>query len=107
MQPIERKQQMIRSWKWNSILCLGVLTALMLSRPLMAAAHDDDDEGPRRPPATRPTTRPGGGAGGPVSLHREMETMGREFKALQKQINDPAQNVSSLALVTELQQHTM
>jgi hypothetical protein len=81
----------------------------MLARPLLAA-EEHDDEGPRRPPATRPTTRPGGpggGAGAPVSLHREMESMGRAFKALQKQISDPAQNASSLALVAALQQHTM
>jgi len=33
--------------------------------------------------------------------------MGRDFKQLQKQLNDPAQNASSLALVADLQQHTI
>lgn len=54
-----------------------------------------------RAPATRPSTRPA------VSLHREMEAMGRSFKALGKQISDPAQNASSLALLADLQQHTV
>ncbi|HSV16105.1 MAG TPA: cytochrome b562, partial [Tepidisphaeraceae bacterium] len=57
-------------------------------------------------PAARPTTRPGG-ARASVNLNHEMESMGRAFKALQRQINDSAQNASSLALVGELQQHTM
>jgi hypothetical protein len=89
---------------------LSILTALMLARPLVAAEEHDGDEGPHRPPATRPTTRlvlTGGDGTPPVLLHREMESMGRAFKALQRQINDPAQNASSLVLVAELQQHTM
>jgi len=56
----------------------------------------------------RPTSGPGRpGEARPVSLERNMEGMERAFKKLQSQISDPAQNASSLELITQMQQQTL
>jgi len=55
---------------------------------------DDDDNAPA---ASQPA----------VSLEHEMEQMGREFKIIRNQVSDPSQNVSTLAAVLELEQHTL
>ena len=56
----------------------------------------------------RPTTGPGRPTDArPASLERNMEGMERAFKKLQAQISDPAQNPSSLELITQMQQGTL
>jgi cytochrome b562 len=56
----------------------------------------------------RPTSGPARPTEGrPASLERNMEAMERAFKKLQAQISDPAQNTSSLELITQMQQQTL
>ena len=43
----------------------------------------------------------------PKALHKEMEAMNRSLQKLTRQIKDKSKNESSLAVVGELQQHTI
>ena len=42
-----------------------------------------------------------------VSLQREMESMGRDLDLLHDQVSDPSKNQSSLAAVSDMEQHTL
>lgn len=75
----------------------GFVVAVMgltVSPALLTSARAEEGK-PATPPA------------GADDLHHGMEAMGKTFKALKGQINDPTKNQSSLALVEELEKQTL
>jgi soluble cytochrome b562 len=80
-------------------------TLLLLALPLLSPALLADDT-PSTPPP--PTTAPAAAAASPApdekktELELRMDRMGKAFRKLRKQVADPAQNASSLLLLTTM-----
>ncbi len=67
-------------------LCLSIITLLVIT-PLMSVSRAADTEKPE------------------TELAREMKGMSKDFKTLKKQISDPSQKASSLALIADMEKH--
>jgi hypothetical protein len=86
---------------------LRVLLIPLLAVSVYAVARGADDEPrERRAPTTGPASQMRSDQR-PPSLHRDMEAMGRLFKRLKSQVNDPAKNQDSLTLIVQMQQLTL
>ena len=81
-----------------TVLVAATAFAVAGSAAVIVRAQEHDEQRPRA------TTRPAGREGA-QTLEHEMGAIGRAFKALQKQVKDPAQNASSLQLVQQFQVH--
>jgi soluble cytochrome b562 len=81
---------------------LALLPALLVLSPVISAAADT----PAAPPP--PTTAPAVPAAAPdtekkTELEMRMDRIGKAFRKLKKQVADPAQNASSLDLLTKME----
>jgi hypothetical protein len=78
-------------------------TLLVLALPILAPASRADDTPPAPPP---PTTAPAAAAPAPeekkTELEMRMDRVGKAFRKLRKQVADPAQNASSLQLLSTM-----
>jgi hypothetical protein len=76
---------------------LALLLALPVASPILAADQ------PANPPAPNSAPAAGHDDEQKTELEMRMDRMGKAFRQLKKQVADPAQNASSLGLVSTMQ----
>lgn len=84
----------------NTRAALAILTAIPVLSPALSAA-----DGPAAPPqATAPAAAPAAHEDEKkTDLEMRMDRIGKAFRQLRKQVADPAQNASSLELLSKMQ----
>jgi hypothetical protein len=90
----------------NRVWLKGVVLAVLSCAAVLVYGQDKSTTAPSTRPAggARPP-RPGGAGG--MNLEASMKSMGQALKQLNAQVNDKAQNASSLTLVMQMETATV
>src|ERR1022692_1973438 len=90
----------------NRLLVMKICPALawLAAFPILSPAASASDVPASPPPATAPAAAPAApGSEKKTELEMRMDRMGKAFRKLKKQVGDPAQNATSLELLSAME----